>query len=324
MSTSDMDDFNIPFLSVLDARKSLWRHRKARWHNLIGKASESREHTLYDSLAMRFPRLYADYKEIQDILRITFEDYVEMHYPEELADVQQKMHTGTSTFDPVLAELIYKWFTPDKESAIYDCFAGGITKGAVAAVMGHKFTGIELRTEQIIANNEQASRIGIKPKYVCSDARDILNHIGVATQDLFISCPPYYNLEKYSDSKDDASNQETYEDFLTLIQEAFTKAILCLKKNRFAVVIVGDIRDQMGGCRNFPGDIVRIFLNLGCAFINDIVFVRNDATANLRVKRYMNGRKMARIHERVLVFYKGKPANIKKYFPPLATYDDEE
>lgn len=317
-----MEDFNIQSLSVLDTRSALWRHRKRDWLDSIGSESESREGALYDSLAMRMPGLYAQSKEERKRLGISFEEYVDKYGKS--GNDSTKTLEGASTFDPVLAEIIYRWFTPCNGARIFDCFAGGITKGAVAVAMGHQFTGIELRPDQVDANLNRAESMRILPRYHCDDARNILRYIGVASQDLFISCPPYYNLEVYSSLENDASNQKSYEDFLSILKDAFVKAIMCLKKNRFAVVIVGDVRDKDGAYYNFPGDVIEIFQNGGCAFINDLIVVRNDTTANLRAGKYMNGRKMVRVHERVLVFFKGNPKNVKKHFNPLKDYDNKE
>ena len=65
---------------------------------------------------------------------------------------------GTSIFDPVLCELAYLWFCPPG-GKVLDPFAGGSVRGIVAAKLGRKYTGIELRKEQVDANREQAARI---------------------------------------------------------------------------------------------------------------------------------------------------------------------
>lgn len=63
---------------------------------------------------------------------------------------------------------------------------------------------------------------------------------------MFFSCPPYYDLEVYSDDARDASNQGTYEEFLSILDTSFGKAVKALKDDSFAVVVVGDIRDKNG------------------------------------------------------------------------------
>lgn len=301
-------------MSVLDARSALWRHRKREWLEIIGVDSSSREKTLYGSLAMRLPGLYSKSREEREKLGISFEEYVKTYAPEELSKSATKMSEGASTFDPALAEIIYHWFTPYHGARVFDCFAGDYTKGVVAVAMKHQFTGIEIREPQVEVNLDKVKNMSQPPQYYCDDARNILGYIGMATQDLLISCPPYYNLEVYSDLPGDASNQPTYEDFLSILSNAYSKAILCLKRNRFAVIIVGDIRDNKGAYYNFPGDIIDLFQRIGCSLINDVVIIKNDATANMRAKIYMKSRKLTRIHERMLVFYKGNPSNVKKHF----------
>ena len=79
---------------------------------------------------------------------------------------------GTSIFDPVLCELIYKWFCPSK-GKILDPFAGGSVRGIVAEYLGYSYTGIELRQEQVEENYNQAKIIGLKPNWVVGDSVNV-------------------------------------------------------------------------------------------------------------------------------------------------------
>lgn len=45
------------------------------------------------------------------------------------------MLSGVSKFDPTVCELLLRWFCP-KGGLVLDPFAGGVTRGAVAALMG--------------------------------------------------------------------------------------------------------------------------------------------------------------------------------------------
>ena len=47
-----------------------------------------------------------------------------------------KRQSGVSKFNPVVTEVMYKWFTPHEKSWILDPFAGGITRGGIAAMLG--------------------------------------------------------------------------------------------------------------------------------------------------------------------------------------------
>jgi hypothetical protein len=65
---------------------------------------------------------------------------------------------GTSIFDPVLCEVVYRWFCPPGGSVL-DPFAGGSVRGIVAARLGLSYTGIDLSERQLAANVEQAAAI---------------------------------------------------------------------------------------------------------------------------------------------------------------------
>lgn len=270
--------FVVPPFSVLDARQGYWKERKKQWRELIGDNGESRQKTLAKD------------------------------------SIMAEINNGVSLLDPVLAEVICKWFCIEGGTS-FDTFAGDSVFGYVAAKLGNTFTGIELRQEQADLNNERVQ--GMSAKYICDDGQNILEHIGVGTQDLFFSCPPYFDLEVYSDKENDASNQDTYEDFMRIIENAFTGAIKCLKDDRFAVVVCGDIRDKKGAYYGFPDDIKRVFVNNGCVLYNELILVDPIGSAMLRCARSMRNRKVAKVHQNVLVFYKGNLKNIKNNYKAI-------
>ena len=138
-----------------------------------------------------------------------------------------------SLFDPVLAEILCKWFTPYKGAKIFDCFAGDTQKGLVFGTCGYEFKGVELRQEQVDINNEVIADRGLPISYVCDDGQNVANHFEHESQDLLFSCPPYFDLEVYSDLPNDASNQGTYEEFIAILDNAFKAAFGCLKENRY-------------------------------------------------------------------------------------------
>lgn len=261
------DRFIVPPFSILDTRQGDWTKRKKIWNQFLKEEGESRENTLANGL---------------------------------MAD----MNNGVSLFDPVIAEVIFHWFCPEK-SNIIDPFAGDIRKGAVAGFLGHNFTGIELRKEQYEINKKQIDRLELQNnvKYINDDGCSILNHIDLETQDLLFSCPPYYDLEEYSKMKEDASNQETYEDFIKILDKAFTNGIKTLKKNRFAAVVVGDLRDKNGYYYNFHEDIKFIFNKNGMLLYNELILIEAAGTAAIRANQSMGNRKVVKTHQNVLVFF---------------------
>lgn len=221
-----------------------------------------------------------------------------------IGDAEQ---SGTSIFDPVLTELCYRWFCP-KGGVIADPFAGGSVRGIVASVLGYKYTGFELRAEQVSANVAQASEICPEnaPVWVTGDsAANLPTWDGTA--DFLFSCPPYGNLEVYSDLPDDLSAMP-HADFITAYRTIITAAVAKLKPNRFAAFVVGDFRDKRGFYRNFVGDTVSAFQDAGCGFYNEAILVTAVGSLPIRVgKQFKVGRKLGKTHQNILVFCKGDP-----------------
>lgn len=272
------DKFIVPPFSILDTRQGYWVERKQHWRTLIKDYGESREHTLANGSML------------------------------------EALNNGVSILDPVLAEIVNIWFgLPNGKT--FDCFAGDSVFGYVSSYIGNQFTGIELRKEQADLNNVRVK--GFKSKYICDDGQNVLKHIDQNTQDLLFSCPPYFDLEVYSELPNDASNQKDYTDFLKILENAFTDAIKCLKDNRFAVITVGDVRDKKGFYYRFVDDIKDIFKKNGALLYNELILVESIGTLPQRVGKFMDHRKIGKCHQNVLVFFKGNPKEIKSIYPKL-------
>ena len=68
---------------------------------------------------------------------------------------------------------------------------------------------------------------------------------------------------------------------------------------------MGDVRDRKTGAYyDFVGDVKQIFKDGGMILYNDIVLIEIGATAAIRAARYMETRKVVKMHQNVLVFYK--------------------
>ena len=287
------DRFLCPPFSFLDTRQGYWQDRKRIWKKLIKENGESREGTLgFSSLINN------------------------MYGKQGLSNV--------SILDPVLCELMLSWFGMPKggKAKCFDCFAGDTVFGYVSSFLGNSFTGIELRPEQAKINAERTKHLNAK--YICDDGQNVAKHIPAESQDFFFSCPPYFDLEVYSDLENDASNQKDYESFRQILENAFTGAVKCLKPNRFAVVVMSNVRDHKDGhYYDICSDISRIFEKNGCILYNEIILLNVIGTAAIRAKQAMKNRKVCRVHQEVLVYYKGDPNKIKDEFGEVAVKEIE-
>ena len=321
------DTFIIPPFSILDSRQGYWQSRKKMWRGIIGDMGQSRQGKLIQSIGMQYKDLYTRTAEHRKTLGISFKEYLEKYVPEEVKqhESQKVLSTGVSLFDPVLAEILCKWFTPYKDATIFDCFAGDTQKGLVFGTCGFTFKGVELRQEQVDINNEVIADRDLPISYVCDDGQNVAKHFEPESQDLLFSCPPYYDLEVYSDLSNDASNQKTYEDFIAILENAFKAAYTCLKPNRFAVIVIGEVRNKSNGVYyDFGGDIKRIFREAGAHLYNELILIEMSSSVALRAKKYMESRKVAKMHQNVLVFYKGDPTQIRNEFPVIELDTNEE
>lgn len=222
-----------------------------------------------------------------------------------IADVTE---SGISIFDPVLCEIAYRWFS-NEGSHILDPFAGGSVRGIVASKLKRNYVGVELRQEQVDANVEQGDSIceGNKPEWICGTSTEIDKLVKKREFDLIFSCPPYADLEVYSDDPRDISNM-AYDKFLEHYQEIITKSCTLLKPNRFAVFVVGEVRSKKGSgyYRGFVPDTIRCFEKAGLEYYNEAILITAVGSLPIRTGRtFEASRKLGKTHQNVLVFCKG-------------------
>ena len=218
--------------------------------------------------------------------------------------------TGTSIFDPVICELLYSWFCPGG-GQILDPFAGGSVRGVVASIMGYKYWGGDLRQEQIAANQIQAGEICESvnmPEWVCGDSVDTL--ADAPEGDFIFSCPPYGDLEVYSDHPRDLSNMDWHQ-FEAAYKRIILKSCSRLKDNSFAAFVVGNFRTKTitgGGYRDFVGLTIQGFRDAGLNYYNEIILVTAVGSLGIRVSaQFDKSRKIGSTHQHILVFCKGDP-----------------
>lgn len=282
--------FIVPPFSVLDARQGYWQVRKKAWLDLGLQPDDGTRDGVLDLSGVN--------------------------------EIQGHPMPTTSIFDPVLAELIVRWFCVPG-GLILDPFAGEATKGIVAAYLGYQYTGVELRSEQVEANQEQANKLGLQPGWIVGDSSNLDSLLPEGEQyDLVFTSPPYYDLEIYSQSEKDGSAFETYPGFMDWLGNIYSQAVGRLKENRFVVVKVGEVRDKKTGVyRNFVGDTIACFTQLGLQYYNEAILVTAIGSLPVRAGRqFANTRKLGKSHQNVLVFYKGNPKAIKQEFPEDIEY----
>jgi DNA modification methylase len=275
------DKFLEPPFSVLDTKGGGWQTRKRQWKQLgieshLGREAECNVKTMSGLTPEEYEKKYG-----------------------------RKPMEGTSVFDPALCELIYNWYCPEN-GTILDPFAGGSVRGIVANYLGYNYTGIDIRQEQIDSNREQALKllpVNKQPQYYVGDSNVVLSEL-IPMYDLIFSCPPYADLEVYSEMKEDLSTME-YNEFIKVYAEIIKKAVAKLKSGGYACFVVGDIRDKKGFYRDFISHTKQAFINAGAGLYNEAILLQPLGTAMLRAgKIFEAGGKLTKVHENVLIFKK--------------------
>lgn len=270
------DKYVEPPFTRLDAGCATWRNRKKLW-----KAKGIKSEIGRDENALKYSAMI---------------------------NGKSESYTGTSIFDPVLCELMYKWFCPDG-GTILDPFAGGSVRGIVANYLGYKYTGLELRPEQVASNREQGLDIlpiQNQPQWYEGDSDLLLDDKWNIDFDVLFTCPPYMDLEVYSDRPDDLSTLND-EDFTAKYESIILKSSKLLKKDGFAIFVVGDVRDKKTG---FYKDLITItklaFYKAGFKLYNEAILLENGLnTAAMRAdKQFTAGKKLVKVHQNILIFKK--------------------
>lgn len=219
---------------------------------------------------------------------------------------------GVSVFDPVLCHVAYHWWAPPG-GTILDPFAGGSVRGIVAALLGHPYTGVDLSEAQVAANRAQAAAIlpvhgpaAPVPTWHVGDSRTALAALPPA--DLVFTCPPYYDLEVYSDDPRDLSRAPDWGAFLVGYRAVIAAAADRLRDGRFMVLVVSEIRgkERSGAYHGLVPATISAAQDAGLAFYNEAILVNSPGSLPLRVQQQMLAtRKLGRRHQNVLVFLKG-------------------
>lgn len=308
---SIVDSYGEPPFSVLDTRSARWQERKRVWLALGIQSEVGRGENLLkfsDSMLAVSNGASSKKKKKTNVMAGGLA-YGEITHP----DGRPRSINGTSVFDPVLTELAYDWFVPEG-GCIVDPFAGGSVRGIVAAALGRLYRGIELRDDQVVANRQQWKDIApklkrpLEPSWQVGEALETLRSFKDATADFIFSCPPYMDLEKYSDDPRDLSTLKP-DAFAEAYTAIIKEAVRVLREDRFACFVVSEVRGPKPGFyRCLPALTIQAFEAAGARYYNEAILINSASSLPLRVRKQFDAsRKLGRMHQNILLFCKGNP-----------------
>lgn len=151
---------------------------------------------------------------------------------------------------PQIAQQLYERFTK-KNDIVLDLFFGSGTSGIEALNMGRRCIGVELKQEMVDYVSEKFSpkELVTDVNLICGDSASSeisdmiqarLDVMGREKAQFLVLHPPYDDIIKFSDKKEDLSNCASTEEFYDLFENVARNGFEKLEKGRFAALIIGD------------------------------------------------------------------------------------
>jgi hypothetical protein len=225
-------------------------------------------------------------------------------------------HNGNaSVLDPVVCEIILRFFIPINGKRIYNPFGGGVQLGFVCGFYDYEYVASEIRQNQCDANNMLCSdfkKVGWTKSDSSTDEPD-------GMFDLVFACPPYYRVERYVDYDGKAPLGEinhlpTYDEFRNTLFSGYKIAIDHLNENCFFVIMTGDSRDTKGAYHCHEAESEIFLRDNGLIIYNKIVYIEPKFTRMAQAKKTLNTRKFPKNEQKIIIAFKGDPSNIKNLY----------
>jgi len=228
-------------------------------------------------------------------------------------------HNGNaSVLDPVVCEVILRFFMPKDGRRVYNPFGGGVQFGFITGANGYEYIASEIRQNQCDANNKLCGEFpGVQ--WIKSDSS---TYVPEGKFDLVFTCPPYYKVEKYIDYDGESPDGEinslkTYEEFRDALFSGYKIAIEHLNDNCFFVVMTGDSRDSKGAYHCSESETELFFKENNLSIYNKIVYLECEFTRLAQAKKTLNMRKFPKREQKIIVAYKGNISAIKDFYSPV-------
>lgn len=154
-------------------------------------------------------------------------------------------------FIPQIPNQLIKRYT-QKNDVVLDLFMGGGTTLFECEALERNFIGFDINTEIIdFVRCKMDGTTNIK--YFINEC-DVANHekfdnfishnlndLDVDGVDFVIAHPPYFDIVKFTEKKEDLSNISNIDDFIVKFVSAMSNGLEYLKKGKYFAVVAGDI-----------------------------------------------------------------------------------
>lgn len=220
---------------------------------------------------------------------------------------------------PQIAQQLYERYTK-KGDVVLDLFFGSGTSGIEAINMDRRCIGVELKDElaESVSEKFSAKQLVTDVNIICADsASEIakekiqarLEVMGKKKAQFLMLHPPYDDIIKFSDKKEDLSNCTSTDEFYELFEKVAKNGYDMLEKGRYAALIIGD-KYSNSQIQPLGFECMRRMNNLG--FITKSIIVKDiqgnekakGKTANLWRYRALAGGFYIFKHEYIMIMQK--------------------
>ena len=151
---------------------------------------------------------------------------------------------------PQIAQQMYEQYTK-KNDVVLDLFFGSGTSGIEAINMNRRCIGVELKEElaESVSEKFTPKQLVTDVNIICADStsqlavdkvKARLDIMGEEKAQFLMLHPPYDDIIRFSDKKEDLSNCESTEEFYDMFEKVAKNGYDLLEKGRFACLIIGD------------------------------------------------------------------------------------
>jgi len=224
--------------------------------------------------------------------------------------------TFLSKFNSEYAKRIIEMWSKEGD-LIMDPFAGRSSRPLVSTLLERNYVGFDVIKDNLDEAQEQYDTLKKdrelgKLELINSSSENIDDFFSESVADMVMTCPPYYNIEKYDSADGQLTDIKTYEDFLKVYEVILEKTSKVLKPSCFFVVVLANFRID-GKLYDFSSDTKDI-LKKHLTFHDEIILEMSPAKRHPLYNQSITNLNCLKTHEYCLVFRKqdSKENDIKK------------
>jgi len=238
----------------------------------------------------------------QSIMDIQFD----RQYPYYLEDGIKDLHKSgvrLSEFNYRLANFCIDYWSKEGDTII-DPFAGRVTRAVATEKLNRNYIGYEISPDTHMRSINHFEKIGINP--ILHNSNGIwMKETNDGIGDMILTCPPYFNIERYETVPGQLSDYFKYDDFLRDIRLSIRNSYRVVKNESFSCWVVADVRNfhRWGGLLDLHGDIIKLHKLEGWKHWDTIILPYAESMS-YQIHSAKNNGYTAKIHEYLLVFRK--------------------